>query len=567
MEKHLLVIPCCARKFPGGHPKTNNTTYFESAANVPNLIQARTNISKIHCVKNSNLFLPAWERYDGGMYRIIKQRQSEINYLIEKGVIDIVIVSALYGIINFDTEINDYDLTMSEGGLRNLWGCSVSEAILKYCSDKNINRVHLFLANSYKQVVTACNNHNNFIDHWVYGLRGINNITNEVGANFINLIDSFCEESNYNTAVISNQLQGDITFLEINKWLNEKLVDTEKINAVCNEIEDVPKNKGIYFWFIHPEGYKTLSKYLLLNSLGERYNRKIDGVDYDLVYVGSAGSRNNKNGNNSATLRDRLKWHLCDLKQYTNICNGTMSTFRRTIGALLNEDLISNNTQEYLDQVFQKYFKIYYLTYKGLFEEVIDQINKDEDILIRQLKPLFNIKNNPNAVDSTKLTYLIRERRRTIENVTKNIYCGRNDTKDVEQNTNPKLPPDIPKSNVVDSEPIYHGNCVSFKVKQNELIHAIAKNIRNLPIGPCSVTITNSYNKREFLYVTSKGGVKRIIRTQGRKVSEYFQAPDTGYEDGKQSKSSVVQKEMIEKNISEIVVEVCVLDKLNFGSN
>lgn len=97
---------------------------------------------------------------------------------------------------------------------------------------------------------------------------------------------------------------------------------------------------------------------------------------------------------------------------------------------------------------------------------------------------------------------------------------------------------------------------VYFRVKINELIHEVASRTPNLPVGPCSFTICDFENPNTFLYCQTNGKRERKIRTPGRKISEYFQAPDTAYKDRKTSKSRVVQQEMINRNVNEILVRI-----------
>ena len=190
MEKQLLVIPCCSRKLKGGVPKHQSETFFESTEYVTNLITAREKIKRNHQVIDQKSYMPAWDRYDGGLYRVIKEEQALINRLFEHGVIDILIVSAFYGVINHKMEINNYDLMMSQAGIATTWGCAVSEAISVYAHKNGIAHIHLFLAQNYLRVATACKNLTNSTDHWVYGLRGVNKINSHVGRKFIELLKS-----------------------------------------------------------------------------------------------------------------------------------------------------------------------------------------------------------------------------------------------------------------------------------------------------------------------------------------------------------------------------------------
>jgi hypothetical protein len=210
---------------------------------------------------------------------------------------------------------------------------------------------------------------------------------------------------------------------QLSTWVTENLNDFNQVDAICIEINKVPLYKGIYFWFMHPDAYRELSLFVQLNHIIPNIQRNFNGVVYHLVYIGTAGARDNQNGENRANLRSRLKWHLCDLKAAAHVCNGTMSTFRRTIGGLMFDDLISNGAQDGIDAFFGKYFKICYLPYHGEQDTIISEINNDEDVLIKGLTPLFNIRNNPNATDEVQVTYKIRARRSIVEHLSKEIIC------------------------------------------------------------------------------------------------------------------------------------------------
>ncbi len=88
--------------------------------------------------------------------------------------------------------------------------------------------------------------------------------------------------------------------------MNENLNEDQKIIACCEETNKVPKSKGIYFWFLHPEGYKELSQFIDVKPIEPKISRKINGIEYDLVYLGTAGTGKNGGGN----LNERFSWHI-----------------------------------------------------------------------------------------------------------------------------------------------------------------------------------------------------------------------------------------------------------------
>ena len=340
---------------------------------------------------------------------------------------------------------------------------------------------------------------------------------------------------------------------QLSTWVIENLNDFNQVDAICIEINKVPLYKGIYFWFMHPDAYRELSLFVELNQIIPNIQRNFNGVVYHLVYIGTAGARDNQNGENRANLRSRLKWHLCELKAAAHVCNGTMSTFRRTIGGLMFDDLISNGAQDGIDAFFGKYFKICYIPYHGEHDTIIAEINDDEVILIKGLTPLFNIRNNPNASDETQVTYQIKARRRVVEQRTKELFCSNDFPNKEKENSTTNPDGIIPNHSLSDS---ITDHSISFRVKVNELVHEVASRIQNLPVGLCSFTICDFENPNTFLYCQTNGKRERKIITPGRKISEYFQAPDTAFNDRKTSKSRVVQQEMIDRNVNEILVKI-----------
>ena len=209
----------------------------------------------------------------------------------------------------------------------------------------------------------------------------------------------------------------------IHKWLGKNLSDKKSIKACCKDVLEVPTTKGIYFWFVKKEGYKELSTFLPIKRDETAYSKKINGSMYDLVYLGTAGARNNSNGTNTGNLQERLKWHLCNTKNISALCNGTMSTYRRTLGALLASDLIDNDLQTKLDNFLCKYFYIYYVEYPGSFLDVKNVIGQDEDILISVLRPIFNLSKNPNKENPQHSTHFIQQRRQLVERNSKEKHC------------------------------------------------------------------------------------------------------------------------------------------------
>jgi hypothetical protein len=208
-------------------------------------------------------------------------------------------------------------------------------------------------------------------------------------------------------------------FKSISNWLNINLKLGNSIIPIPSQVEIVPKNKGIYFWLIRKEGYQALSGFCGLHKLFDCYEYEFNGVKYNLVYIGTAGT--GKKGNSN--LRERLNWHISQSHTTGTVCHGTLSTLRSGIGSLVSDDLLLSNTEQLINEVFENYFKVLFIPYEGAYEKNIDN---DECVLIKTLKPLFNLKNNPNAksssIDNPTKQYKIR-RNQIIKNSKKRLGC------------------------------------------------------------------------------------------------------------------------------------------------
>lgn len=186
---------------------------------------------------------------------------------------------------------------------------------------------------------------------------------------------------------------------QVFNWLEENLLLENSFVPHVDEIPNV-KSKGIYFWFMRTDGYKALSNYVNIKPIEPKYTRDIEEVYYDLVYIGTSGT--GKQGN--STIYDRLKWHVNQSHGNGEIGHGTLSTFRAGLGALLADDLIIPNTEKEVNAFMKEFMIVFWIEYpddKSL-------IDTDEEKLITTIKPLINLKSNPNAkstslVNSTKL--------------------------------------------------------------------------------------------------------------------------------------------------------------------
>jgi hypothetical protein len=338
-------------------------------------------------------------------------------------------------------------------------------------------------------------------------------------------------------------------FESIESWLDKNLERENIIRACCKETSKIPTDKGIYFWFLHPDGYEFLRQFMNVYPLETKYTREVDGTVYDLVYVGTAGTRNNKNGENKGTLRQRLNWHLCKNKTKSSLCSGnspTMSTLRTTVGGLISNDLLDRETQEKIDVFLCKYFVLMYIQYPGSFLEVKDIVNSHEHTLIQVLRPLLNIKNNPNAEDSSRepnghITHQIKERKALVISNSKERWCEvnkENNSKKVLTKGNNRN--DKKSSNV--GELIY-----TFEMTQNDDIMKNIQGFEDVAQGKYVAKIYDSNNSKNIFNWWIMSGTSRL--------KEYFSANNDRLPyRGKRSK--LIKQWMQNENIESVTVEI-----------
>lgn len=198
--KQLIIIPCCSKKNNGGIEINQEITFFENINIVPELIEKRDERMHLTLPNFQLELLPAWDRYDGRIYRRLKEHQNLINELIANDYLDIIIISALYGVININTPILNYNLEMSALGGVGFWGNEniLNNAINNYCIQNSIENVFTFLrpATYYKALIGDGNNFREHIQVWPLGLRGANNINNHLADLIIERINQINIENN-----------------------------------------------------------------------------------------------------------------------------------------------------------------------------------------------------------------------------------------------------------------------------------------------------------------------------------------------------------------------------------
>ena len=340
-------------------------------------------------------------------------------------------------------------------------------------------------------------------------------------------------------------------FENLEKWLDEKLTNPFRPN-----FDEIPntKSKGIYFWFMKPDGYEKLSNYVEIKPIDSKYSKEIDGVKHDLVYLGTAGT--GKKGNSN--LYERLKWHVLQKHTESNVCHGTLSTLRAGLGSLLSDDLILPNTEEEVNSFMKSNMIVYYIEYQN-DKKMIDS---DEVSLIRKLKPLFNLKNNPNASLQGNPTCVYKVRRAIVfQNTRLILNCKGESEISKKKNRNPTN--DSPNY----EHQIYSENngCIEFFVLKNQSISDIVRGIEGLPNEACSFEILDSATGLRLSPFErwNRTGTKIHINPDAQNIYTYFAATG-GKIDGKAAPRWMhIQNRMNILNdiIEEITVRVCPIKK------
>ena len=358
----------------------------------------------------------------------------------------------------------------------------------------------------------------------------------------------------------------------IKKWLKENLNDEKStLKSDLSKKESIKSlfkinQKGIYFWFMRHDAYESFNK-LKLSKIEPLFDKEMRRTIYHLVYLGTAGVRKNKNAKNNSFLLDRFNWHLFNAQSDKSVLSGHMSTLRRTLGSLISDDLTLNKTQEELSTLIKDNFIIYFLEYGDSsegddFSKLQKTVSNDETCLIKNLKPIFNIAQNPNAqknkaIDTEHVTKNISDRRKKVENDTKkrimdesadspNVNATRKNSKGENKketsNNNDQLN---------ESKNEYFTSHTSFTVKVDENIHEVIRERKDLPEGKCRFKIVDSTDENIWIYKNTQSDG---YRTTGN-LKEYFYRDDTKI---LKKKLKIIQEEMVERNINmvKVIIEV-----------
>lgn len=315
-------------------------------------------------------------------------------------------------------------------------------------------------------------------------------------------------------------------------------------NSFVPKISNIPNGlaKGIYFWFMKPEGYEILSNKIKVEPMENSYSKVIDRVKFDLVYLGTAGTGKEMKSN----LSIRLKWHIGQKHTEDGVYSKYLSTLRKGIGSLLADDLIEGNTEVLVNDFLENYLRVFWIEYP----KNTAQIDEDEKVFIKQLRPFLNLKNNPNALKSSKdnVTKKFKERLKIVqsESIKRFIDCG---YKVKNKNTSKK-----PKKSLVNKDVIFKNDCVEYMVSQNQNIAEVTKNTVGLHRGKSKIRIIDANDPNlEFILWKRITGDNDNLNAQN--IYRYFENIST---DGRY-RHVVISEWMLKNKIKTAKVLVCPL--------
>lgn len=162
MGRVLILIPCSERKRKGGIPVYNASSSiinYLTDSSKEHLLSLRKRLFEHFPLPFKIEYIEAYRRYNGQIYRQISS--SSWDKLKKNPELDVVIISALYGLLRYDEPIRYYDISMKnkkgQHTLKTWWRKNGLCAILKdYINKNNISKVHNVLSNDYNEAIRDC---------------------------------------------------------------------------------------------------------------------------------------------------------------------------------------------------------------------------------------------------------------------------------------------------------------------------------------------------------------------------------------------------------------------------
>lgn len=165
----LILIACCKEKSFGGSPEYSGSELEKhlSASTFNRLLSARKDLSRIKIIspgpdlgveaaQGRILYRPAYLRYAG---RVYERSHFKSLYPAAKDL-NIVIISALYGVVDANDPIRGYEAVMNEtlpnhGKLSTWWKQQgLGKVVEEFILNVHPNRVHDLLSKDYRSALS-----------------------------------------------------------------------------------------------------------------------------------------------------------------------------------------------------------------------------------------------------------------------------------------------------------------------------------------------------------------------------------------------------------------------------
>ena len=175
MKRVLIFIPCSGSKESGGiteYSTKSSVINYLTGSSRENLLGLRRKLFEYFSISfgqdvgypndGTIKYMEAYKRYTGMHSQIYRQIYSSSWEKLRKTQnLDLVIVSALYGLLRYDEPIRYYDITMKDRighqTLKTWWRNIGLCAILKdYINENNISEVHNVLSKDYNEALLGC---------------------------------------------------------------------------------------------------------------------------------------------------------------------------------------------------------------------------------------------------------------------------------------------------------------------------------------------------------------------------------------------------------------------------
>lgn len=169
-QRTLILLPCCYKKREGGSAEYSRSNCISNnlGPEGDKLMQLRGQVGAAFDEKHGPdlgfaddmptiEYLEAYKRYRGNLYSKISE--SSWRKLAQTEKLKLVIVSALYGLVNWNEPIRYYNRTMDDnirlGRRLNTWWRHrrLSDILVAYVARNGIRRVHSFLTPKYSMAV------------------------------------------------------------------------------------------------------------------------------------------------------------------------------------------------------------------------------------------------------------------------------------------------------------------------------------------------------------------------------------------------------------------------------